>query len=153
VILITAVQSHQGVEQEELGAQVLDGVGKPAPVGFEVEAQDRCGDDVDGRRGQVEASVSAQALEALTHEAGMVFGEEDEDGPGLGDFEGIEAGGCGGDGQSEVEAEPGLTQLGGAGEEADGGAAPQGLDEPARLGVGRVELAGQAHRQGFEVHG
>ena len=46
----------------------------------------------------------------------------------------------------EVEAEPGLTQFRGARQEADGGAAPQGLDEPARLGVGLIELAGQAHR-------
>jgi hypothetical protein len=108
---------------------------------------------VDGGTNEVESPVLAQALEALAHGARVVFGEEEEDGSGVVDVEGIEARRCGGHGQGEVEAEPGLSQFRCASQEADGGAAPQGLDEPTGLGVGLVEVACEAHRKGLVVHG
>src|SRR4051812_15801722 len=58
------------------------------------------------------------------------------------DVEGIQARCTRGDGDREVEGEPGLAALGGSPEDADGTARPEGVDEPAWEGVAIVEIGG-----------
>jgi hypothetical protein len=107
------------------------------PVALEIEPQGGCGDYVDGDVIESEAPMAAQSGEAFPERGGVIFGEIDEHVTGVGDIEAVETRGGGGDREGEIETEPGLAEFGSAGEEADGRAAPEGVDEPARC-VGRL---------------
>ncbi len=55
-VLVDAVQPHEGIEDEQTGPHPVDGLGEVAPVGLEVEAQRRRGDDLDIEIGEPRAS-------------------------------------------------------------------------------------------------
>src|SRR4051812_18120683 len=147
VVLVDAVEPDEGVEHEEAGCELANGGAQTRLVASAIEAQDRRGDDVDRRAGQVEGAGAAESREPGLDDRGRVFGHVEEDGARVVDVEDIEAGCAGGDGDREVEGEPGLAALGGAAQDADGTARPEGVDEPAWEGVAIVEIGGADDRK------
>jgi len=140
VVLIAPVKPDQGVEEDQARPDAAGGAVEAQLIALEIEAQRGCGDDVEGDVIESEAPVEAQAGEAFPERGGVIFGEIDEHVSGVADMEAAETRGGGGDREGQIETEPGLAELGAAGEEADGGAAPEGLDEPAGVFVRLVEL-------------
>jgi len=117
-------------------------------VARQIEPHAGRGDHADGEKGEVEAAVAADPGEALLHDGGGVLGHVDEHTAGLGHGIGVETGRAAGHGDGEVESEPALADLGGAADDADPGARPEGLDEPAARLVPLVEIGGAHHGQG-----
>jgi hypothetical protein len=90
---------------------------------------------------EVEAAVLADASEAAADLRQGVFGEEDEASAGLLDLETVETRTVAGDGDGQVERQPTLAALGGAGDEAHGLLAPEEANEPGGGPSGFVECA------------
>jgi len=63
------------------------------------------------------------------------------------DVECVQAGCAGGDGEGEVEGEPGLAALRGAAQDADGAARPEGVRRAAWEGIAIVEIGGADDRE------
>ena len=147
-VFIDAVESDEGVEEEEAGAQVGKGVAQTVLVGVEVETQTGGRDDVTGQGGELDAAVAAQAAQAGLDGGGGVLGHVEEGRAGVVDVEGVEAWGGGGDGESEVEADPGFARLRGTTNDTDSGPGPKAVDEPAALGTGLFEVTGPHDGQG-----
>ena len=62
------MQPHEQIEDEQAGPQLVDGLGEAAPVGLEVEAQGRRGDDLDVEIGEPRAGRGGDAVEAAADE-------------------------------------------------------------------------------------
>jgi hypothetical protein len=146
-ILIFSMKAHQGIEQEQSRPDLLYRVIEAHAIALEIESESRGGDDVDGKLGEVEATVAAESIETLSDEGGMIFGEIDEHGARIMDLEASEAGGTRGDGEREIEAEPGLSELRMSGQEPDGGPSPERLNEPSFVRFGLVDLRDVADGQ------
>src|SRR6266487_8630 len=143
-VLVDPVEADEGVEDEELGFERLDGGAETEPVVLLVEAERAGGDDVDGQARERDAGGGADALEAAAHDVERVLGGVEQDGPGLDDGEAAEAGLAGGDGDGHVEGEEGLAALGLAADDADGLGGPEIADEPAVLLGDDGEIGGEA---------
>jgi len=140
VVLIDLVQSHEGVQQQEPGVQLRHGVIEALLVAVQVEPQRGHRDHVDGQGVQVEAAMPAQAAQACLDIGVGVLGHVEQGGPRLGHVEGVQAGCAGGDGDRQIEAHPGFPQLRAARDQADPGAGPEGVDQPAALGISVFQL-------------
>jgi hypothetical protein len=145
VVLVDAVQAHEGVEHEKARRIAADGVAKARLIASAIEAEHGDGDDVDRDGGEIEASSAADAAEPCFDDGRGVLGHVEEDGARIVDVEGAEAGGAGGDGDREVEREPGFAHLGAA--STPTAAHAQAVDEPcARRAVVRSEARTTAKR-------
>ncbi len=142
VVLVDAVQSDEGIEDEQARRIAADGVSQARLVAPAIEAQNGDGDDVDGNGCEIELSSAADAREARLDDGRRVLGHVEEDGARVVDVEGSEARGARGDRDGEIEREPGLAALGRAAEDADGSARPERVDEPACERVAVVEIRG-----------
>jgi hypothetical protein len=149
VIFIAPMESDQRIEQEQSGPDPLYGVVEPAAIEFQVEPQAGCGDDVQGDLLEEEPAMPAKPGQALSDTGGMIFGQVDEHLSRITDFKGVEAGRAGGDGEGEIEPEPGFAQLGLPGHEADRGPPPEWLDQPRRVLLEWGEISGPADRERF----
>ena len=152
LVLVDPVEAHEGVEEEKARRVGADGLSEPPLIARQVESDGGCGDDADGQSGELEAAVVRDTGEALFDHGRRVLRHVDEDMPGLGDGEGVEAGGTAGHGDGEIEPEPALPALGRAADDADAGACPEGLHQPSTAGRGVVEIDGAAHRQHVGLH-
>lgn len=141
-VLVDAVEADKGIQQQQARAEQVEGTSETMLVAVEVEAEGARGDDLDGETVEVKTAVVTQGQEACLEDGRCVLGEVDQDGARRQDGEATEAGGAAGDGEGEVEAEPGLATLGGPADEADAGAGPQTLDEPGDGAVGRGQVGG-----------
>lgn len=151
-VFVEAVESDEGIEEEECGPEGGEGGVECAPVGFEVEAQAGPGDDVEVEVGERELPVGTDLGDAVTELMRRVLGEIDDGGARGVDVEAAETGGTGGDGDGEIEPEPGFTGFGRSPDDADGVGAPEALDEPAGLGGPGVDGMDGQGRQAL-VHG
>jgi hypothetical protein len=147
LILVNAMEPHEGVEQEEPGSMAPDGLREAALVAWLIEAHAGRGDHADGKCGEIERSVAADAKEPLLDDRSGVLGHVDEHATGLTDGERVEARCATGDGNGEVEPEPALVALGRTADDADAGASPEVFDEPAARRVRFVEGGGIDDRQ------
>ena len=127
------MQPHERIEDEQPGPQPVDGLGEAAPVGVEVEAQRRRGDDLDVEIGEPRAGGGGGAVEAAADDVQGVLGGVEEDASGLEHVEAAQAGRASGDRDGEVERQERLAALGLAADDADGLVRPQPVDEPAML--------------------
>ena len=127
---VEAVQTDQGIEQQQCGAQGAEGVVERVLVAVAVQAQALSGDHVQVEGGQVEAAVAAQVRDALAHARQGVLGEVDQRRSCGEHLEAVEGcrGGCDRDGK--IESEPRLAGLGQAADDAHGSGAPQVTDQP-----------------------
>ncbi len=153
VVLVSTVQPHQRVENEQARLDPLDGLCEPEPIVLEIESQTGGGDDVDGDVVDLEAAVLAEPGETLTHQRGVIFGKVHQGVAGLVRLESVETRSGGGDREGEIEPEPGLAELRRAADEADGRTAPELVNEPARSGFGLPEIPHTADRQRSAAHG
>jgi hypothetical protein len=80
---------------------------------------------------QIQAAMPGHALDPLPQDRQGVFGQIDQDRPGLWYGVAAQAGRAGGDTQGQVQAQPSLRALGGPADQADRGGPPQLLDQPA----------------------
>ena len=141
-VFVQTVQSHQGVEQQELRAQTRERCVESLLIGLEIES-DRVGcDDVEIEGVEVELAVGAEGAEALAYARKGVLGEVDEGGASLVDGEAIEARGTGRDADGEVESKPALCRFRLSSAEADGLVSPDVLHEPVRAGLEGGQLEG-----------
>jgi hypothetical protein len=146
MVLISSMKPHQRIEHEQARLKLAEGFVEPQPVAFEIESEARGRDDMDRNALEIDPAVPTESLEALAHECGMILGEIDEHIAGVGDFEPIEAGCGGGDGEREIEPEPGLPELGAPTYETDSRPAPELLDEPEGFFLRLLELPHAADR-------
>lgn len=151
VVLVDAVESNEGIEDEEAGSATADGIAEARLIATAIETQNGDGDDVDGHLGEVEAADLADATKPRLDDGAGVLGHVEQDGASVVDVEGAEARGAGCDGDGEVESEPGLAALGSAAEDADGGAGPERLDEPAGGAVAVIEVGSANDGEGVVV--
>ena len=77
-VLIQAMQTYERVEHEQLGPERGDRGVERASVALDVEAQTRCGDDVQVEAAQRDASVLTDLSDAVAYTWQSVFGEIDE---------------------------------------------------------------------------
>jgi hypothetical protein len=146
-VLVTGVEPHEGIENEQRGLHGLDGLLERLAVveGVESDLGSDDGEHVEGR--EVDAGFSGDALESAADDVGVIFGRVEEHAPGLVDGKVAEARGAGSDGHGEIEGEEGLARLRLAADDADGLVGPESLDKPALLlGHGR-ELADPLDRE------
>jgi hypothetical protein len=136
------VQTHEWIEHEEPRREPANSGPQAGLIASAIEAEDRDGDDVDRCAGQVEPSRAANAGEAGLYDWGGVLGHVEYDWTGVGDIEDVETGRAGRDGDGQIEGEPGFAAFRGPAKDTDGGARPQGVDEPARAGIAVVEVGG-----------
>ena len=149
-VLVEAVKADQGIEEQEAGLEIREGLVEGALVVGAVEAKTRSRDDVKVQGAEGEPPVAAEVGHPVSNSRQGILGEVDDGGAGAHDLEATEAGGAGGDGDGDIETEPGFTGLGGAADDANGGAAPEILDEPANVvGFG---LDGVDGHNGQTVH-
>jgi hypothetical protein len=146
-ILVLAMKAHQRIEQEQSRPDLLYRVIEPPAIALEIESESRGGDDVDGKRGEIEVALTAESSETLPDEGGMILGEIDEHGARIMDLEATEAGCSRSDREREIEAEPSLPQFGVSGQEPDGGTSPERLDEPSFVRLGLVDVRDVADGQ------
>src|SRR5208283_3362703 len=79
------------------GPQPVDGLGEVAPIGLEVEAQGRRGDDLDIEIGEPRAGGGGDAVEAMADDVQGVLGSVEQDASGPGHDEAAQARRAGGD--------------------------------------------------------
>ena len=79
-VFIAAVNSDQGVEQQEAGAKVGKARSKAVLIALEVEAQRRAADDVQVEGGDVELPVVADGLDTIADRAQGILGHVEQDG-------------------------------------------------------------------------
>jgi len=127
------VQPHERIEDEQTGPQPVYGLDEVAPIGLDVEAQRRRGDDLDVEIGEHHAGRGGDAVEAAAHDVQGVLGGVEQDASGLEHVEAAQAGGAGCDRDGEVERQKRLAALRLAADDADGLVGPQSCDEPAML--------------------
>ena len=132
-VFVEAVKPDEGIEEQESGLKGREGLIEGMLVIGTVETKTRRRDDLDVEGADAEPPVAAQVRHAVPNPGEGVLGEVDEGGAGAHDFEATETGGAGGDGDGEIEAEPGFAGLGRPANDADGGGAPEIVDEPANL--------------------
>ena len=110
-VFIEGMESDQGVQQQECGADALHGVVESELVALGIEAQPVSSDDLQVEAGQIEAAVAAQVGDAVADAWQSILGEIHQGGSGGVDREPPEGGSAGRDRDGEVKAKPGLTHL------------------------------------------
>ena len=105
------MQPYKGVEQEQARCMAPHGLGEAVLIRWQVEPDAGRGNDPDRQGGEVQATVTAEALEPLLDDGRRVFGHVDQRAAGLGDAEGVQARSATGDRDSEVKSEPALPQF------------------------------------------
>ena len=129
-IFVDAVESDEGVEDEEPGADALHGLDQSLAVGAMIEAEGRDVDDGDVEGLEAGAGGSGDTLQPGADDMSGVLCGEQQDGAGLVGIEAAQAGNAGGDSHGEVQREEGLAAFGLAADDADRLARPEAVDEP-----------------------
>ena len=142
----------EGVEDEQAGADALDGIGEALLVSGIVESEGGGIDDVEVEVGERGAAGGCDPVEPLAEDVGGVLGgkQQHRSGPGR---EAFEAGHAGSDGDGDVESEEGFAAFGLAADDADALRAPERFDEPGFLFGAGLELAGGAGGEAVHVRG
>jgi hypothetical protein len=146
-VFVDAMKADEGVEQEKARSVLAEGAVDAESVAIEIETQRGGGDDVEGDAREGEASGSRETEESLLDVGGAVFRHVDEGGPRIVDGEAAEAGGVTSNGQGQIEAEPALAALRRSADDADAGPRPEGVDEPAAVGLRVGEVGGADDRE------
>ena len=146
-VFVEMMEAHEGIEQDEPGLEALQGGVQTNQIVRGVEEQTGSGDDVQVERLEGEATVATDAGDAAPDLVQRILCEEDEARAGLLDLEAIETRSGAGNGDGDVETEPGFAAFGSTGEEADRLRAPQGADEPRSGAVDLVEVGDPRRRE------
>ena len=148
VVLVDAVQADQGIEDEQAGLELLDGVGEALAIGGSVQTQGRRGDDFDGQGIEGHLGRPGDAFQALAHDRQGVLGGKEQDFSGA--CHGIlaQTGAARGDADGDVQGQEAFAAFGFTAEDADGLVSPEALDEPLGLRTGGGQQAGALDRQG-----
>ena len=77
-ILIDAVETDEGVEDKQAWPELGDGFLEVCPIGVEIEAEARRGDDLDVQADQLEAGGGADSIEPTSLGVQHVFGGVEE---------------------------------------------------------------------------
>jgi len=141
------MQSHERIEDEQLGTQLGDGLGERIAVALDIESHGWRSDDVDVEVGQFASGGERDSVQSLSHDVQRVLGGEEQHAAGALDREAAQAGCAGCDRDSHVEREKRLAALRLAANDADRFVGPQVLDEPSAFdGPGR-EVGGACNRK------
>jgi hypothetical protein len=99
------MQAHEGIEDEQLGLELLNGFAKPRLIADEIETQRRRGDHLDVELGEIDAGDCADSVEPPAYNAGRVLRRIEEDASSLLHRKFPEARATGGHGDCHVERE------------------------------------------------
>jgi len=132
-VLISAMKPHEGVEDDQPGAEEADRLGKAATVLLYVEAKSRGGDDMDVERLDGGSCGAADAVESLTDDMERILRRIEEHRPALPHREASQARSASGDRDGHVEREERFAALRLSPDDADCLLRPEALDEPALL--------------------
>jgi len=147
-VLVDAMEPDERIEDEQAGAEHLDGADEPLPIELGVDPERRLGDDVEIEAVEIGAGGLTDSFEAPSEDVVGVFGGEDENGPDPVDGEAAERGSTGGDGDGEIEGEKRLAALRFASDDPDGLLGPEIPNEPPRLvGHGREAMGRQVRKR------
>jgi hypothetical protein len=119
-ILVDAVQSDEGIEDEQPRLEPCDGLLEAATVGIEIEAQAGRGDHLDVELIEADGGGSTNAVEPAADDVQGVFGRIEQDAARVRHGESAQAAGAGGDGDGQIESEEGFAALWFAADNADG---------------------------------
>jgi len=146
-ILVDAVDSDEGIENEEFWPQAGNGLLQPFLVLRQIEPDFRGGNDVDVEGLERDLGGRGNSCDATAHLVESILGGKEQDGSGLPRWETTQAGRARGNGDGQVEGEEALAALGLPPDDADGLVAPEPLDQPA-LGLGlNCEIEGSLYRE------
>jgi hypothetical protein len=135
-VLIDAMQAHKGIENEETGLELGDGLVEAAANSLEIKPQGRFGDDLDVEFGKLEAAGGADSLEPPPHHVEGILGGIKKDASG--GRKAAQARRASGDRDGEIQGEEGFAALGLGADNPDSLLGPQILDQPVLLlGAGR----------------
>src|SRR5215471_19031045 len=108
-----------------------------------IKPQRRHDDQVDLEALEVDGGSGGNAFEPLAHDMRGILGREQQHAATLRSGKAAQAGGAGGDGDSEIERQERLSALGLAADDTDRLRAPEAFDQPRRLAaLGLSELSG-----------
>ena len=112
VVLIDAVQTDQGIEDEQAGLALLDGVGEELAIGRRVQSQGGGGDDFDGQGLEGNLGGSGDAFQPLADDGQGVLGGKEQDVSGACHRILAQAGPARGDAHGDVQRQEAFTALG-----------------------------------------
>jgi hypothetical protein len=119
VVLVSAMEAHERIEEKEPGRKTPHGVLEAAPVTIEIEPKTRRGDDIHRNVADVETATATEAIKPLTYLRRMIFREVHERLSGLGDVVAAETASPGCNREREIEPEPSLSKFRDPCDEAD----------------------------------
>jgi hypothetical protein len=144
VVFVGALESHVGVEDEKPGLVLLKGKAEPMEIFGSVESESRFEDKPHIEGVEVGLACLGELLEPFPDLFGRILGGVDEDDSRPWDVESSETGLPGGDGDGELQSEPGFSAFGLSADDAHCPFAPELVDEPK----GGVVSAG-SHARGL----
>jgi hypothetical protein len=152
VVFVDAMQTDQGIQDEQDGLVLLDGLSQALPVSGGVQSQGGCGDDFDGQCFKIHLSSASDPLEALTHHREGVFGWKDQHFAGAANWELAQTGCAGSHADGYIQGEKAFAAFGFAAKDANGLIGPKALDQPLSLRAGAGKLTGPLHGKRKSFH-
>jgi hypothetical protein len=140
-VFVQAMESHQGIEQQELGPPAGERRIEALLVALQIEPHGRRRDDVKVESCEIEAAMGTEGAEALADTREGVLGEVDEGRASVVDGEAIETRGTRRDAEGDVEPEETLRALRLSAAEANGLLSPHIADEPVSAGLEGGQIA------------
>lgn len=104
-VFIAAMQSDEGIEDEQARPQRGDGVFEAEAIGGQIEAEGGGGDDLEVETAEGDACGAADAVEAEPDDLERVLSGVEQDATWGGHGEAAQARGAGRDGDGEVESQ------------------------------------------------
>ncbi len=147
VVLVDAVQPHQGVQQQQPRAEPLGRFLELPAVCIVVEPQRGGGDHMDLHLLQSQTAMPCHSFHALPHDRQRVLGQVDQDRPRSRDGVPAQASRAGSHAQGKVQPQPSLRALGSAADHAHRQSAPQLFHQPAWGAVFLRDLSDPHHRK------
>ncbi len=131
VVLVDAVKSHQGIQNEQPGPEPPGCLQEPRAVRIAIEPEHGRGDHVDLDLGEIETAMPGHSRDPLAHDRQRVLGQVDQDRPRLRHGVLAQARRAGGHREGHVQSQPCLGALGGTADHADRRRAPEPFHKPA----------------------
>jgi hypothetical protein len=140
ILVDAAMESDEGIEDEDPGLESLDCACQGALIFGGVELEKRGGDHLDVESLEIQLANAADPFEPGADDVEGVLGRVQEDPAGLLGLKTSETGTARGHRNRKFESEEGLVGFGLAAEDADSLIGPEALDEPSVVGSRGTEF-------------
>ena len=130
VVFVGRLKAHVGVEYQKLGLMAGKGETQPLEVLVAVESEGSFHDEPDIEGGEVGFTCEAEAFDAPPYLVGRVFCGEQENRPRAGHPEAPQTRQAGGDGDRDLQSQPGFAGFRSPTNDANRTGTPQRFDQP-----------------------